>query len=335
MKLLVLGGTWFVGRAIVEEALDRAWNVTTFNRGQSGRGVVGAVNVHGDRTCVGDIQGLAEYGPWDALVDTSGYVPRNVLNVASSLLSQVNRYVFMSTVSVYKGWPAEALSEQSDLLHCPPDADSSYGEDVEDGPTRYGYQKSGCESAVTEVFGESRSLLLRPGVVLGPREYVGRLPWWLRRIAKGGPTLAPGSAERRIQPVDVRDLAEFTVQAIEDRQHGAFNIAANGSETFGGLLNACIATTHSSAELIWMSDDRLLAAGVRQWSEMPLWRTAPGTWAVAAAKAQRAGLRSRPLVETVGATWEWMNTSPEIAANERSIEIGIDFSKEQAILGRR
>lgn len=334
MKLLVLGGTWFVGRAIVEAAIDRKWDVTTFNRGQSGGGHRGAVTVNGDRNCAADIQRLSEHGPWDVVLDTSGYVPQNVLSVASGLSSHVDQYVFMSTVSVYKGWPVESLSEESDLLFCPPNADSSYGENIEDGPTRYGYQKSGCERAVTSVFGEKRSLLLRPGVLLGPREYVGRLPWWLARVAKGGPTLAPGFAGRPIQPVDVRDLAEFTANAIEDRQHGAFNITADGSETFGDLLDACIAATGSDAELVWMPDDHLLDAGVRQWSEMPLWRTARGTWAVDAAKARHAGLRSRSLADTVATTWEWMNTSPEVAENERSTEIGIDFSKEQAILGR-
>jgi 2'-hydroxyisoflavone reductase len=117
----------------------------------------------------------------------------------------------MSTVSVYRDWPVESLSEASEVLYCPPDAGPDYGQDVEDGPTKYGYQKSGCELAVTRTFGVGRSAVLRPGVVLGPREYVGRLPWWLRRVAAVGRVLAPGSPDRSIQPVDVRDLAAFTL----------------------------------------------------------------------------------------------------------------------------
>jgi 2'-hydroxyisoflavone reductase len=177
MRLLVLGGTRFIGHAIVTAAVGQGWEVTTFNRGSSASDVAGVLAVRGDRTRTGDLVGLAGAGrSWDAVVDTSGYVPRDVLAACQCLEPLARQYVFMSTVSVYRGWPVEPLSEVSEVLYCPPDAGSGYGEDTEDGPTRYGYQKSGCELAVNRTFGPERSTILRPGVVLGPREYVGRLP---------------------------------------------------------------------------------------------------------------------------------------------------------------
>src|SRR5882724_2948503 len=222
MRLLVLGGTRFVGWAVAAAAVDRGWEVTTFNRGMAGPDAPGVHAVLGDRTQAGDVARLAEAGRWDLVVDTSGYVPREVLAVCELLEPVTDRYVFLSTVSVYRGWPVVALSEGSEVLYCPADAGPDYGEDVEDGPTRYGYQKSGCELAVAQTFGAGRFACLRPGVVLGPREYVGRLPWWLRRVAAGGRVLAPGSPNRSIQPVDVRDLAAFALATAERDVSGAF-----------------------------------------------------------------------------------------------------------------
>ncbi|WP_088284976.1 NAD-dependent epimerase/dehydratase family protein [Kineosporia sp. A_224] len=335
MRLLVLGGTAFVGQAVVTDALARGVSVTTFNRGRTGEDVIGVRPVRGDRLRPDDIAALVAQGPWDAVIDTSGYVPRNVLAVARALEPVTGHCVFVSTVSAYAGWPNEALTEASSLLKCPPDAGPDYGVDVEDGPTRYGYQKAGCEAAALEVFGKDRVTVLRPGVVLGPREYVGRLPWWLLRIAAGGTVIAPGDPERRIQPVDVRDLATFAVTAAERPLTGAFNVAAplEGS-TFGGLLAACAAVTGSSAQTVWAPDDVLAAAGVRQWSELPLWRTAAGVWRVDPGQAQQTGLRCRDLADTVADTWRWMSSHPSIApaTSERASEVGLTIEHERAVL---
>lgn len=333
MRLLVLGGTRFAGWAVVSAAVARGWRVTSFNRGLAGPDVAGAQVVRGDRNRLDDVARLAEAGPWDAVVDTSGYVPRNTLAVCQRLEPVVARYVFMSTVSVYRGWPVEPLSEASEVLYCPPDAGPEYGEDVEDGPTRYGYQKSGCELAVTQTFGPGRSTVLRPGVVLGPREYVGRLPWWLRRVASGGRVLAPGSPDRSIQPVDVRDLAGFALLAAERGIPGAYNVAAPmGRETFGGMLRACAEVTGSGAELVWVPDAQLLAQGVRQWSEMPLWRTFPGVWQVDPGEALAAGLSSRRLAATVADTWAWLRSTGAVLEDERAWEIGLSREREEQIL---
>lgn len=332
--MLVLGGTRFVGYAVVTAALGQGWEVTTFNRGMSGADVPGVQAVRGDRTDLADLARLAAGGQaWDAVVDTSGYVPREVLAVVQRLAPVARHYVFLSTVSVYRGWPSEPLSEASEVLFCPSDAGPGYGEDVENGPTKYGYQKSGCEAAVAATFGLEHSTVLRPGVVLGPREYVGRLPWWLQRIATSGRVLAPGSPERSIQPIDVRDLADFALQAAGACIGGTFNVAApQGRETFGGMLAACAEATHSSAEFVWVPDEQLLAYGVRQWSEMPLWRTFPGTWQVDSAAAAANGLDSRPLKSTVADTWSWMRQESTDVKDERAIEIGISRQREEEIL---
>ena len=333
MRLLILGGTRFVGHAVALAAVARGWEVTTFNRGLSGSDVPGVHPLRGDRRHAADLDALAAAGRWDAVVDTSGYVPREVLSACERLERAAERFVFMSTVSVYSGWPVAPLSEASEVLYCPPDAGPDFGEDVEDGPTRYGYQKSGCEQAVMQVFGPNRGTVLRPGVVLGPGEYVGRLPWWLERVAAGGRVLAPGSPDRSIQPVDVRDLAEFAIRSAARGISGTFNVAAPvGRETFGGMLSACAQVTRSSAEFIWVPDDQLLAFGVRQWSELPLWRVFPGVWQVDSAIAHAQGLTCRPTAETVADTWSWMQHGSSRPADERANEIGISRDREQRIL---
>jgi nucleoside-diphosphate-sugar epimerase len=335
MRLLVLGGTRFVGHAVVAAAVRRGWEVATLNRGISGPDVRGVRALRGDRAKAADLARAAGAGPWDAVVDMSGYVPREVLAACERLEPATRRYVFMSTVSVYRGWPAEPLTEASEVLYCPPDAGPEYGEDTEDGPTAYGYQKSGCELAVTSTFGAGRSTVLRPGVVLGAREYVGRLPWWLHRVAAGGRVLAPGSPDRSIQPVDVRDLAEFTISAAGTKISGAYNITApTGRETFGGMLGACARVTGSDAEFVWVTDEQLLAQGVRQWSEIPLWRTFPGVWRVDSAAAQAKGLSCRPLAATVEDTWRWMRDTSAPTGDQRAGEIGISREREQRILER-
>lgn len=332
VRILILGGTAFVGRTVVQAALARGWSVTTFNRGITGTDAPGVHVVHGDRELSADVARAAAAGPWDAVVDTSGYVPRNVLEVASLLAPMTAHYVFVSTVSVYAGWPSVPLTERSPVLPCPPDAGPDFGADVEDGPTSYGYQKSGCEAAARVAFGE-RLTVLRPGVVLGPWEYVGRLPWWLRRIAAGGRVVAPGAAGRSVQPVDVRDVAEFALSCAERRLGRVFNVTAPvGRDTFGGLLQTCQQVTGSDAELVWVPDEQLLAAGVRQWSELPLWRVAEGVWRVDSSLAAGAGLTCRSQRETVEATWRWLLASGRGVRTDRSAEIGLSSVRERQIL---
>lgn len=330
MRLLVLGGTWFLGRAIVEEALRRGHETTTFNRGISASDVPDAQAVHGDRASATDLARLIdEDGGWDAVIDTSGYVPAVVLLAARALAGRAARYAFVSSVNAYQGWPIEPLTEASPVRECAPDATD---EGLDAGADRYGRLKAGCENAVASVF-RDRALVLRPGVILGPYESVGRVPWWLGRIARGGRVLAPGFPERPIQPIDVRDVAAFTIDALGSGLSGAVNVAAPaGHSTFGEFLAACVEATGSGAELEWVDDDFLLAQGVRMWTELPLWRASPGTWQVDASRALAAGLRARPLPETVADTWAWMRSGGAALDHTRQAQLGIDPRVEQKIL---
>ncbi|MCX4826061.1 NAD-dependent epimerase/dehydratase family protein [Streptomyces sp. NBC_01142] len=338
MRILVLGGSWFLGRAVAQYALDRGWEVTVFNRGRSGSAPAGARAVRGDRTVPEDLSRLASEGPWDAVVDTSAseMAPRDVLAGARALEPAVGRYVYVSTVNAYRGWPSEPLTEESELLDGPPDADADYGRlpDDWDGPDwYYGRQKASAERATTVAFGEDRTVILRPGVILGPGEYVGRLPWWLRRATRGGRMLAPGAPEKSIQPIDVRDVAAFALdQAAADRG-GAYNcVAPLGRETMSDFLTACVLATGGYAQLVWAPDKLLLDHEVQQWTELPLWRTHAGVWRIESTRAQAAGLVCRPLSETVEDTWAWLRDGGMPVEHPRWAEHGIAPEKETMIL---
>ncbi|MGH8544659.1 MAG: NAD-dependent epimerase/dehydratase family protein [Gammaproteobacteria bacterium] len=332
-RLLVLGGSWFLGRAVADVALARGWEVTGFRRGRSGEDAPGITVVRGDRTSGADLARLADAGPWDAVVDTSGYVPREVLAVARALEPVTSRYVFVSTVSVYQGWPTVPLTEDSPVLECPPDAGPDFGYDGDPGPSVYGFTKAGSERAVSETFGADRSVFLRPGVIVGPREYVGRLLWWLNRAARGGRVLAPGRPGRGIQPVDVRDVADFVLRTAVGPV-GPFNVTAPGHETMADLLGACQEVTGSDAQFEWITDEPwLVAQGVAQWTELPLWRTYPGVWVVDSSRARAAGLSTRSLWSTATDTWDWMHSGEPSVTHERASEQGINPAKEKAILG--
>lgn len=246
------------------------------------------------------------------------------------------RYVYVSTVNAYRGWPNEALAEASELLDGPADADAEYGRLPADwdGPDwYYGRQKAGAERASLAAFGETRVSILRPGVILGPGEYVGRLPWWLRRAERGGAILAPGSPDKGIQPVDVRDVAEFALDQAVSTSGGSYNLAAPmGAATMRDFLRACLEVTDSAGRLVWAPDDLLVEHGVQQWTELPLWRTNPGVWRVDSSKAPAAGLRCRPLADTVAATWDWLEEGGTPVEHPRWAEHGISPEKEAAVL---
>ncbi|MFJ6571210.1 NAD-dependent epimerase/dehydratase family protein [Streptomyces sp. NPDC091292] len=338
MRILVLGGTWFLGRAVVRAGLGRGWSVSVFNRGRSGVAPDGVREIRGDRRVAEDLAALAGHGPWDAVIDTSAseLAPRDVLAGAEVLEPVAGRYVYVSTVNAYRGWPDQPLTESSEVLDGPADADVDYGRLPAnwDGPDwYYGRQKAGAERASLAAFGAGRVSILRPGVILGPGEYVGRLPWWLRRVAKGGAILAPGDPGRHIQPVDVRDVAAFALDRAAASGGGAFNVTAPlGRETMGGFLTACLDVTGTAGRLVWAPDGLLVGQGVRQWTELPLWRTHAGVWSVDSAGAEAAGLRCRPLAETVAATWEWLQGGGTAVQHPRWAEHGITGAREEGIL---
>ncbi|OHV63670.1 NAD-dependent epimerase/dehydratase family protein [Pseudofrankia sp. BMG5.36] len=337
MRVLLLGGTWFLGRATANEVLARGWELTVFTRGRSGPAPTGAVAVTGDRTSRYDLSALAGRGPWDVVIDTSAtdMAPREVLTSATLLEPVAGAYVFVSTVNVYRDWPDKPLDESSEVLDAPADADAEFGRLPADwtGPDwYYGRQKAGAEKAVRETFGEWRSVILRPGVILGPGEYVGRLPWWLTRAARGGTILGPGDPGRRIQPVDVRDLASFALDRAAAAEGGSYNVTAPGDETFGDLLDACVEVTGRRGTVEWVADEVLVDAGIRQWTELPLWRTNAGVWAVDSSAARAVGLSTRPIRDTVHDTWRWMQAGGRPVDNPRWHEHGISAENEARVL---
>ncbi|MGW7133551.1 NAD-dependent epimerase/dehydratase family protein [Streptomyces bobili] len=301
MRLLVLGGTEFAGRAVVEAALGRGWEVTVLNRGRHAP-VPGARTLVGDRTAPGGLDALKD-GEWDAVVDTWSAAPRAVHEAARLLRGRARRYVYVSSCSVYTWAPPAGYAEDAPLVEgAEPDAEQ----------TDYARDKRGGELAAVDAFGEADSVLVRAGLILGPYENVGRLPWWLARTARGGPVLAPGPRELPLQYVDVRDLAEWILGAAEQGLSGPFNlISPQGHATMGELLEACVRVTGGPAELRWTAPEIVLAAGIEPWTQLPVW-VPPGSDlhdALHSADVSRAvatGLTCRPVGETVADTWRWL-----------------------------
>jgi nucleoside-diphosphate-sugar epimerase len=301
MRLLVLGGTEFAGRAVVEAALGRGWDVTVLNRGRHVP-VPGTRSLVGDRTAPGGLAALAE-GEWDAVVDTWSSAPRAVHEAARLLRGRARRYVYVSSCSVYAWAPPAGYGEDAPLVEAA-EADAEH--------TEYPQDKRGGELAVVGAFGAEDSVLVRAGLILGPYENVGRLPWWLTRIARGGPVLAPGPRDLPLQYVDVRDLAEWILGAVEQELSGPYNlISPQGHTTMGELLDACVRATGGAAELRWTAPEVILDAGVEPWTQLPVW-VPPGSDmhdALHAADVSRAvatGLTCRPVEETVADTWTWL-----------------------------
>ncbi|MGV4929859.1 NAD-dependent epimerase/dehydratase family protein [Streptomyces sp. BHT-5-2] len=327
MRLLMLGGTEFVGRALVEAALARGWDVTVFHRGRHAPPEGAAVR-HGDRLAEGGLAAL-EDGEWDAVVDTWSAAPTAVRDTARLLAGRVGAYAYISSGSVYAYPPGQRISETAPLVAGSPDAT-----DADD----YAQAKRGGELAAVEAFGD-RALLVRAGLVLGPYENIGRLPWWLNRIARGGPVLAPGPRELPLQYIDVCDLAEWTLDAVRDGRSGPYNLVSEpGHATMGELLESCARVTGSSAELRWTAPEDVLAAGIEPWTELPVWLPPGELHDVMhggdVAKAVAAGLRCRPVGETVADTWAWLRgiggTAPQRPDRPAP---GLPADKEAAVLG--
>ena len=321
-RLLVLGGSAFLGRTLVVTALTAGWAVTTFNRGRSAPDVPGVTAVRGDRASQPDLDRLAGHGPWDAVVDCSGRVAAEVGAAARTLGGQAGRYLFVSSVSALAGWPDLPTGPDTPLLPGAPDA--TEGE--------YGPLKAGSERAVHAAFGD-RALTVRPGLIYGPYENIGRF-WWLTRAARGGRMLAPGDPDQPMQLIDVRDLADWLLHAIDQGLSGAYNATGPiGMTTMREFLTECVAATGSDTELVWVDPGFLLARSVTEWTELPLWTTSPATWQVDVAPTRRAGLVSRPIGETVRDTWAWLRAEPAPPTNPRVPPHGLDPGKEQRLLG--
>ena len=325
VKVLVLGGTHHVGRCVVEEALALGHDVTTLNRGTSPHYDQRTERLVADRFNDAEVDEALGARRFDLAVDTWSGAPRVVLAAARRLHESLECYVYVSSRSVYE-WPIAAnLDESGPLVDGRSDSDT----------TEYAAAKRGGELAVIETFAD-RAVVLRPGLILGPYEIVGRLPWWLRRIEAGGRILAPGPMNRRLQYIDGRDLAKFALGFARDSPGGVYNtVSRTGHTTMGELLESARENVNPRAEFVWLSAAEVLENNIAPWSELPIWLPPTGESSglhdgnVEAAMSR--GLSCRSIDETVRDTWTWMCDE---AFTDMPNGIGLDPDRERDILTR-
>lgn len=318
MKILMLGGTVFLGRHLVESALARGHEVTLFNRGQHNADLFPEVEkLRGDRN--GDLSAL-QNRHWDAAIDTSGYFPRVVRASAELLAAAIDHYTFISSISVYADFTKMNMDESSPLATMP-------DENVEEITAEtYGPLKALCEQAVEQALA-GRVLNVRPGFIVGPMDPTDRFTYWPYRVAQGGEMLAPGRPEQPIQFIDVRDLASWIVRMVEDRQTGTYN--ATGPDytlTTQDLLETCRKVSGSNTRFVWVSEAFLNRHEV----ELPIWvpETEAGAATVNCNRAFEAGLVFRPLSSTVRDTLAWQASRTPPAP----LRAGISTEQEAELL---
>ncbi len=326
MRILVLGGTGFVGRHFAEIALARGHAVTLFHRGRSNPTVLPAAeHVLGDREL--DLSPLAGRA-FDAVVDTTGFEVRPVRAAARAFAHPDLRYVFVSSISVYAD--LAALHESG------PVKTTADAEDATLTLERYGALKAACEAALDEEL-PGRALHVRAGLILGPHDYDGRFRFWLQRVARAGEVLAPGKPEALVQAIDVRDLAAWMLVAAERRTAGTFNVTG-APMTMESLLETLREVVGSDARFTWVDDEILVAHNVGAYMEMPFWLPAGlGAGTVDIRKALAAGLSLRPFRETARDAWAWMQEGWDAEASVREnrkmkLSAGMSAEREAEIL---
>lgn len=316
MHILVLGGTQFLGRHVTDAALERGHRITLFNRGQTRPDLFpDAEKLRGDRA--GDLTALAGRD-FDAVVDTSGYVPRIVRRTLAAL-GDVGHYTFVSTISVYGDMPSPP-TEESPVVQLK--------EPTEEWREAYGELKAECEDIVRERF--PNAFVPRPGLIVGPWDPTGRFTYWPLRLAAGGRVLVPSPRSANAQLVDGRDLAQWIVRAAEEGIAGTFN-AVDRATTRENLVDTCRRVADVDAEIVWVDPDFLAEHEVSEWMELPLWLHSPehrGMLSVDPSKAFAAGLEPRPLVETARDTLAWARSADAPAV----FPAGLDRAKERTVL---
>jgi 2'-hydroxyisoflavone reductase len=316
VRLLVLGGTKFLGRAAVEAALARGHEVTLFNRGETNPELFPeAEKLHGDRTQ--DLSALAGR-EWDAVLDPSGYIPSVVRASAEALVDATGHYLFVSSVSVYASL-AEPVDEETPVAELGDLPDDRLTEDY----SNYGALKALCEQAVADVFGE-RQASVRPGLIVGANDPTGRFTYWPHRIARGGQVVAPAPPDAQVQFIDAKDLGAWLVDLSERQAGGVYN-ATHPGRSWREVLETCREVSGSNATFEWVPAEVLNEHEVGEWMELPLWISDPDAAAMHEAdvsQAVAAGLTFRPLEETVRDTLEHAATVDGVGLTpEREAEL--------------
>ena len=313
LNLLILGGTGFLGPAIVESAMARGHTMTIFNRGRTHPELFPQVErLLGNRDPDKDDGLTALKGrTWDAVIDTSGYYPRIVSASAQLLAGAVNQYVFISSISVYSDNSIVNMDESGPIGTMDDPTLETFGDEFQ----YYGPLKALCEQAADTATG-GRATNIRPGLIVGPRDNVPRFTYWPVRVERGGEVLSPGNPDDPVQYIDVRDLADFVITCIENNTTGYFNaIGPNWPTTIAELLYGCKAVTGGDATFTWVPADFLEARDIKAWQQMPVWipprEGYEGFHRVNITKAIEAGLRSRPLADIVTATLAWYHGWPQ------------------------
>jgi 2'-hydroxyisoflavone reductase len=332
VRLLILGGSVFLGRGLVEAAGRRGHELTLFNRGRSNpRGFAHVEQLRGDRD--GDLSALHGRS-WDAVIDTCGYVPRVVRASAQLLADTVGHYTFVSSISAYGDFRRRELTEETPVSELPEPG----SEDVE---RYYDELKAACEREVRETFGE-RSLIVRPGLIVGPDDPTERFTYWVRRLADGGPVLAPRASDQPVQLIDVRDLSEWIITMVERQADGTYNATGPAQPlTFTRMLERMQAAIGPTTSLHWVEEDHLANAAVEPWDDLPLWLDLSrhpdfaGFLDVDISRALASGLTLRQLEATAADTLHWAEQNPVATVERFGKQVrrpGLEQAREQQLL---
>lgn len=327
MNVLIIGGTKFLGRHIVEAALEQEHHITLFHRGKTNPGLFqGVETILGDRENEEDLQKLADR-EWDAVIDTCGYHPSTVAK-SLDVLSHAAKYLFISTISVYKDLTAkDGLTEEGETLTLSAEEIARAEESEGFVPQNYGPLKRHCEMKVLKK-NDEKNVIVRPGLIVGPHDPTDRFTYWPSRVADGGEVLAPGRENQRIQFIDVRDLAQWIIHLSGTEQSGIYH--ANGPEyrlTMERFLDTCAKTLNKEASFTWVSEDFLQKESVKPWMDLPVWIPTEKDFSQDVSKAIGSGLSFRPIEETIADTYQW-----DVGRGEGKRKAGITKDREKALL---